>query len=327
MVAISVQRLKKYFVVPQKQPGIIGTVNSIFNPKTNIVRAVNDISFKIEEGELIGFIGPNGAGKTTTLKMLSGILYPTGGFVKVVDRVPWKREEEFLKNITLVMGQKNQLWWDLPPVDSFVLNRAIYGIPKKEFDQTLTELVSILEVEDLLQTPVRKLSLGQRMRMELIAALLHTPKVLFLDEPTIGLDLVAQEKIREFIAVYNKKHEATILLTSHYMGDIERLATRIIVINEGKIIFDGNLSKIVEKFGREKVIEVVFEEFPNIEELGKVGQIMSYDFPRAEIRVPRGASALAASEILQKFRVADLTIEEPPIEEIIRGIFETASHI
>ncbi len=321
MPIITVQRLKKHFSVPQKEPGFLGALRSIASPKYNKVRAVDDISFKINEGELIGFIGPNGAGKTTTLKILSGILYPTGGFVEVLGHVPWRREEEFLKNITLVMGQKNQLWWDLPPMDSFILNKAIYGISKSEFNANLTELISILEVEDLLQTQVRKLSLGQRMRMELVAALLHRPKVLFLDEPTIGLDLVIQEKIREFISAYNKKYGATILLTSHYMGDIERLASRIVIISAGKVIFDGKLPKIREKFGREKLIQMVFEKPPKIEDLSKVGYIVSYEFPRAKIKVARGVVALAASQLLQKFEVVDLTIEEQPIEELVRGIF------
>lgn len=322
MAIITVQKLKKYFTVAQKEPGLMGTVKSIVSPKHNTVRAVDDISFKIDEGELVGFIGPNGAGKTTTLKMLSGILYPTGGFVKVLDHIPWHREEEFLKSITLVMGQKNQLWWELPPIDSFFLNRAIYDIPKNEFRETLDELTSLLEVENLLNTPVRKLSLGQRMRMELIAALLHRPRVLFLDEPTIGLDLVAQEKVREFIAAYNQKHNATILLTSHYMADIERLATRIVIINQGKIIFDGKLEKILDRWSREKVIRVVFENVPNKEDLTKIGKVVVYDFPRVEIRVSRNTAPLAASELLQKFEVVDLTIEELPIEEIIRKIFE-----
>lgn len=323
MNAITVQHLKKNFSVPQKEPGLVGTLRSIVSPKQTIVSAVRDISFKINEGELVGFIGPNGAGKTTTLKMLSGILYPTSGSVSVFGHTPWKREGVFLKNITLVMGQKNQLWWELPAVDSFLLNRAIYDIPRVDFKKTLAELTALLEVEKIIYTPVRKLSLGQRMRMELVAALLHRPKVLFLDEPTIGLDLVAQERIRDFISVYNKKYGATVILTSHYMGDIERLATRIIIINDGKIIFDGKLSKILDRFNREKVISVVFETAPKIREFARLGDVVSYDFPRAEIRVSRGATPLAVSEILQKFSVVDLTITEPPIEEVIRGIFET----
>lgn len=323
MSAVVVQNLKRYFRVSQKDSGLLGTIRSIFNPKINVVRAVDDVSFKIDEGELVGFIGPNGAGKTTTLKMLSGVLYPTRGDVQVLGRVPWKREEEFLKNITLVMGQRNQLWWELPPIDSFLLNRAIYGISQKEFKETLEELLALLEVEKLVATPVRNLSLGQRMRMELVAALLHKPRVLFLDEPTIGLDLVAAEKIREFVERHNKKNGATVLLTSHYMGDIERLAERIIVIDKGAIIFDGKLRKLLERYGKEKAMKIVFSDPPNMEKLGKAGEIVSYNFPRAEIHVPRTSVANVASQILQEFNVADLTIEEPPIEEIIRGIFES----
>lgn len=323
MITITVEKLRKYFVVPQKQPGISGIVRSIFRPESTLVRAVDDVSFEISEGELVGFIGPNGAGKTTTLKILSGILYPTKGKVSVLDHVPWERSEDFLQNITLVMGQKNQLLWELSAIDSFLLNQAIYGISKEDFRSTVDELISLLGVEKIIYTPVRKLSLGQRMRMELIAALLHRPRILFLDEPTIGLDLVAAEKIRDFITAYNAKYKATILLTSHYMGDIARLATRVIIINEGKIIFDGRLGKITERFAREKVIKIVLSEEPNVRELSEIGNVVSYQFPHAEIRIARSAAPLAASQILQKFLVADLTIEEPPIEEVIRGIFES----
>lgn len=322
MSIIAVQHLKKDFSVPQKEPGLLGTLRSITNPKYNNVRAVDDITFTINEGELVGFIGPNGAGKTTTLKMLSGILYPTSGTVEVLGHTPWKREEEFLKNITLVMGQKNQLWWELPAIDTFQLNKAVYGIADGDFNKTLSELVDLLDLSDLVNTPVRKLSLGQRMRMELVAALLHRPKILFLDEPTIGLDVVAQEKIRGFISTYNKENSATILLTSHYMDDIERLATRIIIINHGKIIFDGKLRRIQEKFGRQKIIRAELEKEVAQKELSKVGEVVSYEFPHVQIRVNRSDSRTAVSRLLENFPVDDLTIEDPSIEEIIRGVFE-----
>ena len=323
MAVIRVEKLKKHFIVQQKKPGFGGLISSIFKPQQLRIKAVDGISFNIQKGELVGFIGPNGAGKTTTFKMLSGILYPTSGFVEVLGHVPWKREDEFLKRITLIMGQKNQLWWELPAMDSLVLNQAIYEIPKSEFNKTLGELVSLLEVEKLLATPVRKLSLGQRMRFELIAALLHSPQILFLDEPTIGLDVVAGEKIRDFISVYNRKSGTTILLTSHYMGDIARLATRVIIINEGQIIFDGKLEKIVEKWAKQKVIKLLMAKEPDLQELSSIGEVVSYEFPRVQIRVPRSIVPQAAAELLQKFQVVDLTIEEQPIEEVIRGIFAT----
>ncbi|MBI2405524.1 ATP-binding cassette domain-containing protein, partial [Candidatus Microgenomates bacterium] len=264
---------------------------------------------------------PNGAGKTTTLKILSGVLYPTAGKARVAGHIPWRREEEFLKKITLVMGQKNQLLWELPAMDSFLLNRAIYEIPKVEFKQTLEELVSLLEVEQLLTTPVRKLSLGQRMRLELVATLLHRPRILFLDEPTIGLDVVAAQNIREFITAYNKKTGATVLLTSHYMGDIAKLASRVCIINEGRLIFEGSLAKIVERWVNEKVIRALLTNEPNMQELSEIGEVISYQFPRVEIRIPRAAAPGAAARLLQNFSVADVTIEEPPIEEVIRKIF------
>lgn len=321
MVAVQIEHLKKHFSVPQREAGLLGVVHSFFQPKKKIVRAVDYISFTIDEGELVGFIGPNGAGKTTTLKILSGVLYPTAGMVRVAGHIPWRREEEFLKKITLVMGQKNQLLWELPAMDSFLLNRAIYEIPKVEFKQTLEELVSLLEVEQLLTTPVRKLSLGQRMRLELVATLLHRPRILFLDEPTIGLDVVAAQNIREFITAYNKKTGATVLLTSHYMGDIAQLASRVCIINEGKLIFEGSLAKIVDRWVNEKVIRVLLTNEPNMQELSEIGEVISYQFPRVEIRIPRAAAPGAAARLLQKFSVADLTIEEPPIEEVIRKIF------
>lgn len=322
MVAIKVDKLKKYFTVAQKEAGILGTFKGIFSPKSKIVRAVDNVSFEIKEGELVGFIGPNGAGKTTTLKILSGVLHPDGGLVEVLGHSPWRREDSFLKNIALIMGQKNQLLWELPAIDSFLLNRAIYEIPKNVFNAKLEELLSLLDVKDLISTPVRKLSLGQRMRLELVAALLHNPRILFLDEPTIGLDVVGSQKIREFIAKHNKQYGSTILLTSHYMEDIERLATRVIIINQGKILFEGKLSKIIEKYAPYKVIKLLFSKEPNFQKLGAVGTIDSYEFPRAEIHVPRNVAPLAASQLLQSFSIADLTIEEPPVEEVIRGIYE-----
>ena len=253
--AIIVDRLVKNFEVTQKEPGFTGAVKSLFSPKKKHVHALKGISFTIQPGELVGFIGPNGAGKTTTLKTLSGLLYPTSGFVEVLEYDQWDRKPEFLKQIALVMGQKNQLWWDLPASETFELNRAIYEIPRREYEENLKEIVDLLEIGKLISTPVRKLSLGQRMRMELTAALLHKPKVLFFDEPTIGLDLIAQQKMRDFIYEYNKKFGATIILTSHNMDDLVNLCRRVIVIDEGRILFDGALDELTEKFAKEKIIK------------------------------------------------------------------------
>jgi ABC-2 type transport system ATP-binding protein len=321
--AIIVDGLVKDFEITEKEPGLTGAVKSLFSPKKKEVHALRGISFAIQTGELVGFIGPNGAGKTTTLKILSGLLYPTSGFVEVLEHDPWARKPEFLKQISLVMGQKNQLWWDLPAIETFELNRAIYEIPTHVYDENLKELVELLEVGKLLNTPVRKLSLGQRMRMELVAALLHKPKVLFLDEPTIGLDLVAQQKIRDFIYDYNRRYEATILLTSHNMDDLTNLARRVIVINEGGILFDGALEELVAKFAEEKIIKATLSNENGIADIAKIGRVKKLAFPQVILAVPRAATAVAASELLQNFPVDDLTIEEIPVEDIIRKVFKS----
>lgn len=320
--AIIVDRLVKNFEVVEKEPGLSGAVKSLFSPKKKTVNALKGISFTIQPGELVGFIGPNGAGKTTTLKTLSGLLYPTSGFVEVLDHNPWERSPEYLKQIALVMGQKNQLWWDLPAIETFELNRAIYEIPTKTYMDNLKELVDLLEIGKLINTPVRKLSLGQRMRMELTAALLHKPKVLFLDEPTIGLDLVAQQKMRDFIYNYNVKFGATIILTSHNMNDLTDLARRVIVIDSGQLLFDGALEELVGKFAKEKIIKATLGSEDNIGNLEKIGKVKKLTFPEVIIAVPREATAVAASELLQNFPVDDLTIEEVPIEEVIRKVFK-----
>lgn len=318
---IQVKNLKKYYQSFEKEPGVWGSVKSIWARKYKEIHAVDGISFSIREGELVGFIGPNGAGKTTTLKVLSGLLHPTSGDVKVFGFTPEERKEKFLKNISLVMGQKNQLWWELPPIETFLLNKAIYEIPKDDFKSTLDELASLLDVEDLLYTPTRKLSLGQRMKMELIASLLHRPKVLFLDEPTIGLDVVMQKTLRDFVKSYNEKFNATILLTSHYMGDVRELAKRVIIIDHGKIIYDGNLSKVVERFAKGKLIKVVFSKDIDFHKLATIGDVVEYEFPHAVISVTRENAPIAAGEILRKFPISDITIEETPIEDIIREVF------
>lgn len=319
--AIIVDHLVKNFEVIEKKPGLAGAIESIVSPKKKIIRALKNISFTIQPGELVGFIGPNGAGKTTTLKTLSGLLYPTAGFTSVLGYDPWERKPEFLKKISLVMGQKNQLWWDLPAAETLELNRAIYEIPKKEYEEVVNELVTLLEVKKLLNIQVRRLSLGQRMRLELVAALLHTPKVLYLDEPTIGLDLIAQQKMRDFIYEYNRRHEATILLTSHNMDDLMTLARRVIVIDEGQILFDGALEELVSRFAKEKIIKVSLSREDDVKKIETIGKIKKISFPEVILSVPRAAVAVAAAELLQNFPVNDLTIEEIPIEDVIRKVF------
>ena len=321
--AIIVDGLVKDFEVTEREPGLTGAFKSLISPKKKIVNALKGVSFAIQPGELVGFIGPNGAGKTTTLKTLSGLLYPTAGFVEVLEFDPWKRNPEFLKQISLVMGQKNQLWWDLPAIETFELNRAIYDIPTRSYNENLKELTELLDVEKLLNTPVRKLSLGQRMRMELVAALIHKPKVLFLDEPTIGLDIIAQQKVRDFIYDYNRKYNATVLLTSHNMGDLTNLARRVIIINDGKILYDGAFEDLIMQYAKEKIIKATLSNENNISNLEKIGKIKKLSFPEVVLSVPRSAAAVAASELLQNFPVDDLTIEEIPIEEIIRKAFKS----
>lgn len=326
MSIIAVKNLKKYYQVHQKEPGLLGAIKSLFHRKYYNVKAVDNISFDIKEGELIGFIGPNGAGKTTTLKVLSGLLYPTSGEIKVLGFEPFKRQANFQKQFSLILGQKNQLWWDLPPLESFILNKEIYEVPEEKFKKILDELSAMLNVKDILKVPVRKLSLGQRMKCELIAALIHSPKVLFLDEPTIGLDVVAQKAMRDFIKEYNKIFNATIVLTSHYMEDVKELCKRVIIINEGQILYDGLLEKIVNKFAPFKVITVDFEKEVEFEKLKDFGKIEEFDGIHAKIQINKNQISKKTSELLSKFRISDLTIEDLAIEDIIRDIFTKAQN-
>jgi len=319
---IIVDHLIRNFEVTVKKPGLTGSISSLFSPQKKTIRALKGISFSIQKGELVGFIGPNGAGKTTTLKALSGLLYPTGGFVQVLSYNPWDRKTDFLKRISLVMGQKRQLWWDLPAIESLELFKEIYEIPQHEYAKNLEELTDLLGVQKLLNIPVRKLSLGQRMRLELVSALIHKPEILFLDEPTIGLDVVAQQKIRDFIYDYNRKYESTILLTSHNMDDVLNLARRVIVINDGKIIFDGILDSLIKQFAKEKIIKVSLSGEDNIKEIEKIGKVRQVAYPLVSLSVPRQTVAVAAAELLQNFPVEDLTIEEVPVEEVIRKLFK-----
>lgn len=301
----------------------MGSIRSFFKRTYETSKAVDDISFSIEQGELIGFIGPNGAGKTTTLKCLSGLIYPTSGEIKVLGYTPFDRNYDYLRSISLVMGQKSQLWWDLPPMESYLLYKEMYDISDRHFKTSLDELVELLDLKGVLHVQVRKLSLGQRMKCELVAQLLHSPKILFLDEPTIGLDIVMQQKIRSFIREYNEKFNATILLTSHYMDDVKELCKRVLIINHGKLLYDGALSDIVSKHNQLKRISMVFEkEIPKIE-LEKLGLVISHDGTNAVLEIAKEKVPSTTSYILSHYPVADLTIEEPQIEEIISAIFSS----
>lgn len=325
MATLSVSHLSKHFRIYKKEAGFMGSIHSFFKRTYETSKAVDDISFTIEQGELVGFIGPNGAGKTTTLKCLSGLIYPTSGEIQVLGHTPFDRNYDYLRSISLVMGQKSQLWWDLPPMESYLLYKEMYEISNGQFKKMLDELVELLDLKDVLAVQVRKLSLGQRMKCELVAQLLHSPKILFLDEPTIGLDIVMQQKIRSFIREYNKKYNATILLTSHYMDDVKELCKRIIIINHGHILYDGDLDAVVSKHTQLKRILVVFEKPIIRSELEKQGKIISVEGQNATIEVSKDKIASATGYILSHYPVIDLTIEEPQIEEIISAIFSSSN--
>ncbi|HEX7594527.1 MAG TPA: ATP-binding cassette domain-containing protein [Anaerolineae bacterium] len=322
---IHVDNLCKYYQVHQKEAGLLGSLKSFVKRKYTDVKAVDDVSFQIDAGEIIGFLGPNGAGKTTTLKVLSGLLYPTSGSARVLNFIPSERRGAFLRQITLVMGQKQQLNWDLPAMESFLVNAAIYEIPDKQFKQTLGELTELLELAPVLKKQVRKLSLGERMKCELAAALLHLPQVLFLDEPTIGLDVTMQAKIRQFIADYNERHRATVILTSHYMADVTALCRRVIVIDHGKLLYDGDLHALAEKIAPHKLIRVEFSRALNGERLEDYGEVVKTRGQRADLLIPRDAAPGVAARMLAELPIADVTIEEPPIEDVITRVFEQAA--
>jgi ABC-2 type transport system ATP-binding protein len=283
------------------------------------IHAVDGITFDLEPGEIVGFLGPNGAGKTTTLKMLSGLLYPTAGEASVLGFLPWKRDKAFLRRITLVMGQRNQLIWDIPPLDTFELNRAIYGIPSEDYRRMLDELTGLLELEPLLRKPVRNLSLGERMKCEIASALLHRPQVVFLDEPTIGLDVTMQRRIRTFIAEYNRRYGATVLLTSHYMADVEALCRRVVVIHHGRLLFDGDLSDLVRQFTAHKTVVVQVGDCQP--DLRSYGEVVSCSDGLITLRVPKAETARVTERLLADLPVIDLLVEDPPIEEVIERIF------
>jgi ABC-2 type transport system ATP-binding protein len=317
--AIHIHELSKTYTVTERESGLRASVRSLVHRTREEVRAVDRISFDLAAGEVVGFLGPNGAGKTTTLKMLSGLLYPTAGEVTVLGHVPSKRLGTFLRQITLVMGQRNQLVWDIPALDSYELNRAIYRIPHAEYRHTLDELTQLLELGPLLRKPVRNLSLGERMKCEIAAALLHRPQVVFLDEPTIGLDVTMQRRIREFIAEYNRRFGATVLLTSHYMADVEALCRRVVVIHHGRLLFDGDLSALVRQFTAHKTVVLQLAEATR--DLGKYGEVLSAADGRYTLRVPKAETARITERLLADLPVIDLLVEDPPIEEVIERVF------
>lgn len=323
MPIIDVAHLCKYYRTYRKPEGLRAAFSSLFHRVSSEVRAVDDITFSLEAGEMVGFIGPNGAGKTTTLKMLAGLLHPSGGAVRVLGQQPFRREASFQRQIALVMGQKNQLWWDLPPLDSFVLNREIYEVPEARFRATLSELVDLLEIGDVLDIQVRRLSLGQRMKCELVAALLHQPRVLFLDEPTIGLDVVIQKRIRDFFRLYNERYGTTVLLTSHYMDDVEQLCRRVVVIDHGRLIFDGSLSDLVECHANMKYLTVIFGQPVARGDLEAFGAVVAYDGGlKATLAVPRADHSRQAAALLNTYQVDDLDVREPGLEEVIARVFQ-----
>lgn len=324
MPTIEIKNLSKTYRVYQKQEGLIASVRGLFHREYREVRAVNDINLTVEEGEFVAFLGPNGAGKTTTLKLLSGVINPDQGSVKVLGHVPWKRENEYRRKFSLVMGQKNQLWWDLPAMESFRLNQHIYCIPKEEFERTRDDLCEMLNVASLLGRPVRELSLGERMKMELISALLHKPDVLFLDEPTIGLDVVAQHKIQEFLKAYQQEQNNTILLTSHYMKDIEALCKRVVIIANGSIYHDGSLEDIVDQFSGDKIVTLQFHDDRSLEAISKIPNLIEIDAPKIKFRVNRDGVGRVLSKILSEHAVNDIVVEDPPLEEVISNVFSQA---
>ncbi|HVU66631.1 MAG TPA: ATP-binding cassette domain-containing protein [Ktedonobacteraceae bacterium] len=317
--AITIHNLSKRYRVAERGAGIRAALRSIVRRTMREVVAVKTISFEIAPGEVVGFLGPNGAGKTTTLKMLAGLLYPSQGEAHVLGHTPWRREAAYLRQIAMVMGQRSQLEWDLPALDSFELNQAIYEIPPAEYRRTLDELTDLLDLADLLKKPVRTLSLGERMKCEMAAALLHRPRVLFLDEPTIGLDLTSQRRIRGFLAEYNRRHGACILLTSHYMADVEALCPRVILIHQGELLFDGDLRELTRRFAAERLITVQFgEEHPD---LSTYGTLIASSEGQVTLQVRRAEASALAQRLLAEPGISDLTIADPPLEQVIEQAF------
>lgn len=319
---ITVEHLKKEFTYYKKMPGLKGSLHNIFHREALTKEAVRDISFSVGKGEMIGFLGPNGAGKTTTLKMLSGILYPTDGKVEVDGYIPWERKNEFKRRISIVMGQKNQLWWDLPASDSFYLNKCIFGVDDGSYRDTITELSELLDVKDLLNVQVRRLSLGERMKMEILAALIHRPDILFLDEPTIGLDILSQKKIREFLKVYNEQWKTTVIITSHYMADIEALCDRAVIINQGQLVYDGKLGDINQILGKKKLLSVKTSEPVEMGAWKAFGVVRELSAAGAVLEVPQEKVKEVLAAILSGLAVEDFTVTEIPLEESIARFYQ-----
>nr|WP_245395593.1 ATP-binding cassette domain-containing protein [Anthocerotibacter panamensis] len=316
-----VEQLGKSYPVAVKEPGLKGTLTHFFRRTYRTIQAVQNVTFTIHPGEIVGFLGPNGAGKTTTLKMLTGLIYPSSGRVRVAGYDPFRREPAFLRQITLVMGQKQQLLWDLPALDSLQINAAVYGITAREFQKRLAELSAMLDLGAKLTQPVRKLSLGERMKAELLAALLHQPQVLFLDEPTLGLDVNAQVSVREFLREYNRRYGATMLLTSHYMADITALCERVLVIYQGQLIYDGGLEGLLERFAPCREVKVELAQPHALEKLSYYGNVKSIEGPVVRFLVQREHLTQTVSRLLADLKVLDLTVTDPPIEEVIGQVF------
>ncbi|MFV1965262.1 MAG: ATP-binding cassette domain-containing protein [Pirellulaceae bacterium] len=321
MQIIEVEGLAKSYRVYQKNEGLIASLRGLFRRTYRDVHAVRGIDLTVSQGEFVAFLGPNGAGKTTTLKLLSGVISPTGGSARVLGHVPWRRENAYRRRFALVMGQKNQLWWDLPAHESFRLHQQIYRIPPDQFHRTRDALTDLLGVRHLLRQPVRELSLGERMKMELTAALLHSPEVLFLDEPTIGLDVVAQHNIQQFLKEYQAERKTTILLTSHYMKDVAALCKRVVIIAQGRIVHDGSLSGIVDRFSSHKVVTLLFAPNDSLHGLDRFGQLLEIQPPRAKLRIDRSDIARTVAAILAQHTIEDIIVEDPPLEEVIANVF------
>jgi ABC-2 type transport system ATP-binding protein len=319
---IQLDHLRKVYRVHEREAGAGASVASLFHRKYKEVKAVEDVSFTVLPGEIVGFLGPNGAGKTTTLKMLAGLLHPTSGEARVLGHVPWKREPDYLRRISLVMGNRNQLMWDIPAMDSYLVNQAIYQVPEKQFRETLDELVELLDLSALLKKPVRGLSLGERMKCELAASLLHRPAVLFLDEPTLGVDVTMQGRIREFIASHNERHGATVLLTSHYMADVTALCKRIIVIHHGKLLYDGGLDALSDLIAPFKLVRLDVESEDLAKRVESYGEVTQVDGTKVSLRLPRSETSSVVARLLSDLPIVDLTVEDPPIEEVIEQVFK-----